>query len=141
MPSGSARAMALALAAAATAEASAFMMPSGGGALRQGRARPAVAAGRPALRSGAGAVRAVYEPAIRIGHGFDIHRLGVCVCVCVCALCALCALCSLCASARSACDAERCRSAVGEGLPVADGERCRGQPRRTWRDRAVSSVV
>ncbi len=84
MPSGSAGAMALALAAAAAAEASAFMVPAGASALWQGRARPAVAAGRPALRTGAGAVRAVYEPAIRIGHGFDIHRLGVCVCVCVC---------------------------------------------------------
>lgn len=36
---------------------------------------PAVAT-RPALRTGAQTLHAVYEPAIRIGHGFDIHRLG-----------------------------------------------------------------
>jgi hypothetical protein len=61
----------LALAAAA-ASAHAFVVPSA--ARVQGSARGS-SASRPALR-GARALRAVYEPALRIGHGFDIHRLG-----------------------------------------------------------------
>ena len=66
----------LALAAAA-ASAHAFVAPSA--ARVQGSARGS-SASRPALR-GARALRAVYEPALRIGHGFDIHRLGESVCV------------------------------------------------------------
>lgn len=65
------RVLALALAAAATAEA--FTVPAGVIMLRPS------SAGRPALRSGARTVQtaqAIYEPAVRIGHGFDIHRLG-----------------------------------------------------------------
>jgi len=65
----------LALAAAA-ASAHAFVVPSA--ARVQGSARGS-SASRPALR-GARALRAVYEPALRIGHGFDIHRLGEPVC-------------------------------------------------------------
>ena len=62
------RVMALALAAFATAEA--FTVPGGGVMLRSS------GAGRPALRSGARTVQAaaIYEPAVRIGHGFDIPR-------------------------------------------------------------------
>ena len=61
----------LALAAAA-ASAQAFVAPGAGRV--QGSTR-GITASRPSL-CGARALRAVYEPALRIGHGFDIHRLG-----------------------------------------------------------------
>jgi hypothetical protein len=64
--------MGLVLAAAASSEAFSTV-PSGLG--RLGAQNP-VATVRPALRKGVKALTAVYEPAIRIGHGFDIHRLG-----------------------------------------------------------------
>ena len=65
--------LALALASAANA----FTVPSGGTSLKFApSSRPAVAQ-RPVLRTGTQAMRATYEPAIRIGHGFDIHRLGM----------------------------------------------------------------
>ena len=71
----------LAFALAATA-ANAFAPPPAARAFSQGNIRAGVAS-RPAQR-GVASLRAVYEPAIRIGHGFDIHRLGECagwVCV------------------------------------------------------------
>lgn len=63
----------LAFALAATA-ANAFTPPPAALPFSQGSMRAGVAS-RPALR-GVASLRAVYEPAIRIGHGFDIHRLG-----------------------------------------------------------------
>lgn len=70
------RVMALALALAVAATAEAFTVPGGMGMLRRS------GAGRPALRNGARTVQAaaIYEPAVRIGHGFDIHRLGALSC-------------------------------------------------------------
>ena len=41
----------------------------------QGSSRAAVTS-RPALRGGLASLKAVYEPSLCIGHGFDIHRLG-----------------------------------------------------------------
>jgi hypothetical protein len=95
------RVMALALAAAATAEA--FTVPGGMGMLR-----------RSELRSGARTVQAaaIYEPAVRIGHGFDIHRLGA-------LSCASSAL--SCASHRAArimCTVVRCGTTVRARLPA-----------------------
>ena len=93
------RVMALALAAFATAEA--FTVPGGGVMLRSS------GAGRPALRSGARTVQAeaIYEPAVRIGHGFDIHRLGELPC-------------ALSVLARIMCTVARCVSTVRARLPA-----------------------
>lgn len=65
--------VALSIAALAATTTDAFTAAPSSGIARA--LHPAVAT-RPALRTGAQTLHAVYEPAIRIGHGFDIHRLG-----------------------------------------------------------------